>query len=319
MKIFDKLTGKQLKIFSKILVESSLLHTEFIREKYLRSALNYDETTEFLKTLGLIIIQNGQMYPTPKFEELLKSVIRSSEKESVLKNFIGHLILERTNPYYDYIIQFLKHFNLGDGQIKFKPDRSFQRLGFSGIRNFLIDINVIRLDSDNVTYIVNDNYYEYVKRLIEECGITPEELIKLERKNQEIGLKAELRIIEYEKERLSAYPWLIEKIEHVARKNVLLGYDIKSYEGIPERSDNIRLIEVKAVSLSDYGFNWTRNEMEKSKTEGNQYYLYLLPVLKKNEFNIEKLKIIQDPYRNILNSEQWMSCCESLSLKMKAT
>jgi hypothetical protein len=223
------------------------------------------------------------------------------------------------NLYFDYTSQFLKHFNLGDDQFEFKPNRSFQRLGFSGIRNFLMDVDVIRLDLDTMTYIVNDDYYEDVKRIIVERGITPEELIKLNHKNQEIGLKAELQIIEYEKERLFASPWLVAKIEHVAINNVLLGYDIKSYEGMLAESDNVRLIEVKAVSLSDYGFNWTRNEMEASKTKGDQYYLYLLPVLNKNEFNIEKLKIIRDPYRNILNSEQWMSCCESLSLKMKAT
>ena len=227
--------------------------------------------------------------------------------------------MEQKTPFFGEVRQFIRYFRFENNQYEFKPKRARQRLGFSSLRNFLMDIEVIRLDSSTMTYIMNEDYYECLIESMAERGITPEELIQMERRNREIGLKAELRIIEYEKDRLVAFPELSGKIEHVAKSNASLGYDIKSYEVTGKEPGGVRLIEVKAVSIWNYGFNWTKNEIEASQTYGNSYYLYLLPVIAKGEFDLENLKIINNPHINVLNSEQWSKCCEVLSLKAMQT
>ena len=76
---------------------------------------------------------------------------------------------------------------------------------------------------------------------------------------------------------MSQLPDLVKKIEHTALRDVSAGYDIKSFDGKLGEDENPiqRYIEVKAVSSQDYGFNWTRNEIEKSEYYNQDYYLYL--------------------------------------------
>jgi hypothetical protein len=96
------------------------------------------------------------------------------------------------------------------------------------------------------------------------------------------------------------------------------GYDIKSFEISSQETNYIpRYIEVKAVSIIDYQFYWSRNEFEKSEILRQNYYLYLLPVKDKNNFDIENLKIINDPYKNILNNkDRWIKTVESLGFSL---
>jgi hypothetical protein len=210
----------------------------------------------------------------------------------------------------------MRYFSFDNDQYAFIPTKAIQRLKFSGLRNFLMDVEVIRLDPSTMKYIINDDYYDSLTESTKERGLTPEEFVEMERRNREIGLKAELQIIEYEKDRLSAFPKLIERIEHVAKFNISTGYDIKSYEGTAEDPEGVRLIEVKTVSLRNYGFNWTRGEIEASRIKKNEYYLYLLPVMPKSVFDLENLRIIRDPYTNVLKSEQWSRSCEILSFEV---
>lgn len=315
MSIFDKLTARQLLVFSEIMAESTLMHIEFVREKYSRSALNFDETMEFLKGLGLVDIQDGQVSPKSGYKTLLMSFATSRQKERMLKSFIGRLMLERKTLFLGEVGEFTRHFKFENNQYEFKPYRAAQRLGFSGLRNFLMDLEVVRLNPSTMTYIMSDDYYDCLTESMKERGLTPEEFIEIERRNREIGLKAELRIIEYERDRLATFPGLVEKIEHIAKHNISLGYDIKSYDGTGEEPEDIRLIEVKAVSILNYGFNWTRSEIEAARTNRNAYYIYLLPVISKGGFDLESLRIIKDPYTNVLDSKQWSKCCELLSLK----
>jgi len=117
----------------------------------------------------------------------------------------------------------------------------------------------------------------------------PDEFLKIQQKKEEIGRAAELRIIEYERERLCQLPDLAKNIVHTADRDVTAGYDIKSFETRSNEDGNSisRFIEVKAVSLLDYRFYWTRNEIEKSKYYQDKYFLYLLPIAKKTNLILE--------------------------------
>jgi hypothetical protein len=167
--------------------------------------------------------------------------------------------------------------------------------------------------------VVND-YSDFCAELQASSHISPSKFIKIRQAKEDIGKAAELKIIEYEKRRLSQYPHLAKKIEHIAEYDVKAGYDIKSYEIAHEDNKYIpKYIEVKAVSIIDYEFYWSRNEIEKSEVCRQSYYLYLLPVKGKNEFYLEHLKIIKDPYLNVFNnSREWAKTVESLSFAMIA-
>ena len=133
-------------------------------------------------------------------------------------------------------------------------------------------------------------------------------------------MAAELEILEYEKNRLSTYPELLAGFEHISQSDVNAGYDIKSFDLEPgvKGFAKPRYIEVKAVSKLNFKFIWTRNEIDKSKVSGNQYYLYLLPVISDKKFDIAGLKIINNPYEKVFkNKNYWEKREEQYSIWIK--
>jgi len=111
---------------------------------------------------------------------------------------------------------------------------------------------------------------------------------------------------------------LLGKIEHIAIHDVGAGYDIKSFE-LPNIQFNkkIRYIEIKAVSLINYHFHMSKGEMNTATYYGEQYYLYLLPVIGREKFDIHNLKIIKNPMKVLMHNEkQWHVEVENLSFQM---
>ena len=140
------------------------------------------------------------------------------------------------------------------------------------------------------------------------------------KKQEELGKAAELEILEYEKKRLVNYPKLLNSLEHTSIFNVNAGYDIKSFEIEPKNNckQKTRYIEVKAVSKFNFKFNVTRNEIDKSKLYGKQYYLYLLPVIINKKFDLKALEVIQNPFEKVFkNNVDWGKQEEQYSLWKK--
>jgi len=129
-------------------------------------------------------------------------------------------------------------------------------------------------------------------------------LLKTIQENKErIGLDAEHAVIKFEQDKLSNYPELLKRIEHVALSDVTAGYDIRSstHKGVTI------FIEVKAVSPDTLRFHWTSNEIVASRRLGTQYCLYLVPVVSGRP-DIKSMKIINNPYLSIFSSKKWL--CE---------
>ncbi|MGA2180969.1 MAG: DUF3883 domain-containing protein [Verrucomicrobiota bacterium] len=121
--------------------------------------------------------------------------------------------------------------------------------------------------------------------------------------------------MKFESARLRDCPGLTKRIKHVASENVGAGYDILSFTKMANRGGfSDRLIEVKAVSPIDFRFYWSRNEIETARIHGQNYFLYLVPV-SKNGFDMQKLKIIQNPFKKVyLDCESWLRQEELVSL-----
>tara|TARA_B100001989_G_C24306147_1_gene348165 strand:- start:123 stop:653 length:531 start_codon:yes stop_codon:yes gene_type:complete len=172
--------------------------------------------------------------------------------------------------------------------------------------------------NDGLYYTINEPYVNTLKHLLVPKGsLSPRQLKVALNNNERVGREAELRILQYEIERLSNTPFLLSKIEHVANKRVNAGYDILSFELEPKKEEILkRHIEVKAVSAKDYRFFMSRNEIETAIKHRERYFLYLLPVTNQGIFDINMLEIICDPVVNVLgNRKVWFSESENYSFK----
>ena len=73
----------------------------------------------------------------------------------------------------------------------------------------------------------------------------------------------------------------------------------------------------EAVSKIDFKFFWSRNEINKAKSLKHTYYLYLLPVKDEDNFIIDELQILQDPYNHIFQTKnKWKNEVELISVSL---
>lgn len=315
---FEKISVNQILVFSQILNETSLRKKEFIESEFLRYATNFIETLELLKELGMITVREEEIVLKPKYKMFLSELIKSQKPQQTVKSFIVNSLLVSKASFSDYVYQFLFQFKWGNNHYEFLPSTP-QRLKDSGLRNFLIDLEFLYVAPRKVKYVISDDYVFLFSNLKKPHQLAPDELLQVHQKKEEIGKAAELKIIEYEQLRLSGFPHLAEMIKHIALEDVIAGYDIKSFEVELDKAKNFipRFIEVKAVSPWDYKFYWSRNEIESASQYQKNYYLYLLPIISKNEFDIKGLKIINDPYSNVYeNKNEWFRTEELISFSI---
>jgi hypothetical protein len=319
MLLFDKISVNQILVFSEVVSGASLLQKEFLEKQYQRGASNFAQTLDFLRELNLVDIAGDQIILKLSYEHFLKNLIESPKPKETTKKYVINCIVNSKSSLTEYLNEFLGQFHLINEQYEFTPN-STERLKYSGLRNFLIDLGLLYLDSSETKYALVKEYSDFCAELQASCHISPSKFLIIRQAKEDIGKAAELKIIEYEKEQLSQYPHVAKKIEHTAEYDVKAGYDIKSYEIAHGDNQYIpKYIEVKAVSIIDYEFFWSRNEMGKSEVYRQSYYLYLLPVKGENEFYLEHLKIIKDPYLTVFNnSREWAKTVESLSFAMIA-
>jgi hypothetical protein len=313
---FEKMSVHQVLVFSEVVIESSLLQREFVENKYLRSASNFTETFEFLQELSLVESKDGGIVLNAAYQEFLKDLSEARDRGEVARNFLIDHFVRSINCFSEYVDGFLSQFHLANGRYEFAPSVS-ERLKYSGLRNFLIDLEFLYLSETK--YIIAENYSLAYAELREHYQLSPDEFLKMQDEKKEIGKTAEREVLEFEKERLSEFPELVKRIEYTALEDVSAGYDIKSYEAKLNKNGSAvaRFIEVKAVCARDYRFNWTRNEIEKSKLYRQNYYLYLLPVIGNKKFDLKSLRVIRDPYPNIYEGrDEWTCTCEVLTFSL---
>jgi len=315
---FEKISVDQILVLSEIVSESDLLQTEFVEQKYLRRASNFSETISLLQELDLIGIIKDRIVLRARYKVFLEKLAKSQQHKLLLKIFMVNCILDRKTSVSEYLSQFLSLFQYSSGRFEFSPSIS-QRLKYSGLRNFLMDLEFLYLNDAETKYVISDEYSTIYSELIESGQLSLDEFLKIQQNKSEIGTAAELQIVEYEKQRLSRFPDLSQKIEHTALKDIMAGYDIRSFDEMLDDSGchSARYIEVKAVSQWNYQFHWTMNEIKKAREICLNYYLYLLPVLGKRNFDLEGLKIIRDPISNVYNnSSNWIRKDEVISFSL---
>lgn len=187
---------------------------------------------------------------------------------------------------------------------------------YSNFKQLLLDFEVIKTHptKELKRYILNSRYKKLFDKTIlpeirkRKIGIN--ELKMSIEKQQLYGEEAERYVLNYETKRLENK----SGIDWVAEYSIVEGYDISSFQTI-ESIENDCFIEVKSYVGNPYFF-WTRNEMDTSSIKGECYFLYLVD---RNQISDENYKplIIRNPYKNILQNNNWTKQIEKYRFELK--
>lgn len=293
---FHRVSFREIKILWNILLKLSLTKEDFVRKRFLQDALHYSDVTDFLRQLGLLREAKGR----------IRRNANLGETDEEIKSALIQRLLERNTSYRLHINEFFGHFENADGKFEVLMD-SEKRRQFGGIRNLLLELEFLDQDLDRPRYWVSSQYLTVFVDAKSISSTSPLELQNILCAREKLGHEAELEVLKLERKRLRHRSGLAKRIKHIAAENVGAGYDILSFTeagdigGFAER-----LIEVKAVSSMDFRFYWSRNEIETARIHGPNYFLYLVPA-SKNGFDMQKIRMIPDPFKRVyLDCKSWL-------------
>lgn len=312
--IFNKITYHKIKTLIEVVNSTKEKDYELIKKRFQSSANNFECTLAFLRGLKLSNSKSGKIILTKDFQKFLNG---QPLNDNLTKNFLLEKTLNFKNNFSQEVFQYLNNFKIVSEKFSYKPTTG-KRLKESGIRNLFIELDLIDFDKASKSYKIINTYFEIFANYVGGKKLSPKALSYLLKKKEELGKAAEFEIMKYEKKRLAGYPKLSQHLEHISKSDVKAGYDIKSWEIGLTNEPTPRYVEVKAVSRFNYRFNWTRNEVEKARLYRQQYYLYLLPVISQNKFDLYELKIIKNPFDKVFkNNVDWEKQEEQYSLWKK--
>lgn len=304
--------------FLEMLFEASNANKSFLKKRYSQKHNNFDDVCGLFLLTG-IIKETDNRHLAFNVKKLFSTyTVELAVRPDILKTTFLNLAKENKSQAGKEINQFIQKFTYSNGQYEFRPDLS-QRLAYTHVRNFLISAGIIKHENKTSPYRISHEYISFVEQLCRPIHfVSPTVLAKKLLENDRIGKLAEKVVFLYEQQRLSKYPYLIPQINHISLVNTACGYDILSFEEPLDCFNKIeRFIEVKAVSIEDYGFFFTRNELLQAESLRDRYYLYLLPAFR-NSFSIPDLKIFRDPYISVFsNTATWDKHVELYSLSIK--
>ena len=309
---FPNITPQQIVSLLKICVDSQTKDFNFLRSTYNNHNIGFDSVVKFMNKTNFIQIKDNRVILNKKLLSILDKTFVN----------INQVLLEQLlivpNKYLDEIQQFFNSIKIDLENSTVNIDYRANYI-FSNLRNFLTLLGLFIFNSIEKIYKINpDLNYFLVDYFDENGGLHPDSLNKIQLDEKLLGDKAELEIIKYERDRLNGYYFLVNKISHIALNNVKAGYDIKSYEVPNDVPGRIvpRYIEVKAVSLIDYSFYLSSNELNKASILKEKYYMYLLPVKTNSDFIIESLKIIQNPLNVLFDKGVWTTNIEKYKFSL---
>lgn len=302
--------------FDEIIYVTSLLslnqrsRIEDVRKICIDKAIGYYYSfpgiLALLEFIGAIkIIDDSLIEKTGTFAISSKKDFLNKLLETLESNKLIDVLFAAPGAKYDYV----------NKRICLTPnllDKSAQ-----GIKDLLVDLGYItNLDPSGYTLMVGQEYFlaaikaikEITKRKIAALkAISMEEFEALQLYKSKIGFEAEQAVLKYELNRLSSHPKK-EEIIIISEIDITAGYDLNSFNTTDSKLID-RFIEVKSYR-GKMGFYISRNELSKAEDKGESYYLYLVDRNTIGTIDFAPT-IIQDPYKNILNSKVWKGSPEA--------
>ena len=248
---------------------------------------NYLLTVDGLKYYEKIPIENKQKTVDKKTEEIKTMIIDKIVKATAsfkkqMEDVSIDIKMKDGNAY----------FLVSDKEMK-KINKRFLKL--------LKDLGLI--DESNKEIQISEKIIKkFPKRKMR--SVSEEELYKILEKQRDVGIKAEEETIKSEKTRLGNLgirKVVLDKIKRVSKDKTDAGYDIASFDGQKISLVFDRFIEVKATTGNYPMFYWSENEIEKAKSMGDQYFIYLWINFGKS--NQKLLTPIRNPYEKIWKND----------------
>ena len=246
-------------------------------------------------------------------------------RSSILDIYDQHSFFD-TGFFFNRVIQLLeenKKFSefFNSNTVKFNIDRanyylrdSHLPIKHSTIKKILINTGLLLKDQNvRSIFYINEAYLEFfesdvIKKmqlitgsLIKKRQLSLDRLKEQLKRQEELGLQAEIFAWHYEKKRLNKHP-MISQIVKVSEEYSNAGYDIESFNDTETILIN-RFIEVKSY-VGDISFFWSNNEIAAAKDKEDQYFLYLVNRAEMERPGYHPL-IISNPYKNVFNNPRW--------------
>jgi len=293
---------EQILILLHVIQASSSKNIDTIQRWYGLKSTDFYGTINFLRDINLLKLVDGEVKLLSEFKII--------STDQGLKNLVVTTLINCNSDLNKYFGDFLIYFEENQGIYSLSQTLK-DRLTNSGPRNFFISLGLLQFDSITNRYIASSEMSTIIQGAHRPLSYRS---FKTRIKQEEIlGYNAEILILRAEKEKLHRHPDLQKKIVHMSQVDVTAGYDIRSFS---EQNGSFikKYIEVKAVSKNDFRFFWSRNEINKSKIFGDLYYLYLIPISDRGEFETDNLKEIMNPYERVFkDNDSWINTVELTS------
>lgn len=271
---------------------------ELARRRFLESAQEFDATVNFLVAIRVLLSHADTIFGGVEFSATT-TALRGGDQ--ALAAHIAVLAVRSSSAYGADLRNTLMSFRLDDGVAAARFE--YLRGAPYSARDFLLESGAIQRDNSTKSFHITDWFYSEFITARFGWGMSPETLDRKIDGQAEIGCRAELEVLAYERSLVCERD--LSTVVHIAKLNVGAGFDIAS-----TRRDkttgllHFRMIEVKAVSEVDWAFTFTKNEMRAASESKDIYFLYLVPVINGRPA-VAKMEVIQDPVSLLLGSPQW--------------
>jgi Domain of unknown function (DUF3883) len=288
--VFERVSLRNIQAMLDLMMDGDFGDAEYLKRRFAERAVEFDATQSFLIHCG--IVRESASGPV-----LATDCVRGEMTATELRTILIGRLTNHTGPVRQSLMEYLRRFRIINGKAIHWPTVE-QRSEETWVRNLLIELNSITCAGLNGHYELTPAFHPIFLSAIRSLPRrAPADVKKRRQEKDDLGNAAEVEVVRFELDRLGQL--YADRVIHVATTDAAAGYDIES---ITVTGDDCspRFIEVKAVSLHDYRFFWTANEVAVARSLGSWYYLYLLPVEKSGRFSPEKMEIVCDPALNIL-------------------
>ena len=261
------------------------------------SGYAYVETKHLLESLAVLASDNGSIKPGSNLRVLRATLDRQT---IVFAQQFGRLLFASNGRYSVLARELMMRFSIEKG-VPYLWIAAFS-LKYYAMRNLLMELGVIGVDSKEKKYLVNTDFMDLFIDCRYSQGPSPSKLAKDMNEKEKIGLLAEEYVFEYEKK--MARDDHRKSVCHIAKVNSAAGFDIVGVRTDENNICRLRLIEVKAVNTSDWRFVFTRNEIRVATENKDSYFLYLVPVTR-GVPDVGKMKTLRHPLKILDNVNEW--------------
>ena len=265
-----------------------------IDETYSKHALAYTETLAFLIALDVLRAGRTRILLGKNFPKALDALTKGGSEYA---KFLLELVVTSNS---EYGAELRRVFLTFSGHA---ASMSMPRLGPRdpryAARDTLVSAGVVVVDHDTGVATLRPEYYRLYALAHCYRGPSPDELLDSQLRQRDIGHRAELAVLTYERQLVGSR--YANQVVHVSQHSASAGFDIASLRvATGDRSLESRLIEVKAVRRDDLGFFWSSQEVKVARAAGDSYFLYLVPV-RGGEPAVEELVVVRDPAQRLLD------------------